>query len=76
MGEVAERRLVDLLVDAASQSLLRSAHDLGDGGLAVALAEACIGGPYADAPRGAMVDLAVANITAFVAGKPLLTLVK
>jgi phosphoribosylformylglycinamidine synthase len=53
----AERRLVDLLVDGARRSLWRSAHDLADGGLAVALAEAAIGAPYASAPRGVTVDL-------------------
>jgi len=35
----AERRLIDLLVDAAGDSLLSSAHDLSDGGLAVAICE-------------------------------------
>jgi len=53
----AERRLVDFLVAAAGRSLLRSAHDLSDGGLSVALAESCIGGPYAEAPRGGAFDL-------------------
>jgi phosphoribosylformylglycinamidine synthase len=38
-----ERRLLDALVQAVGQRLLRSAHDVGDGGLAVALAEACFG---------------------------------
>src|SRR3989441_889410 len=53
----AERRLVDLLVAAAEASLLASAHDLSEGGLGVSLAEACIGGPYAEAPFGARIDL-------------------
>ncbi|MDR5709207.1 MAG: phosphoribosylformylglycinamidine synthase subunit PurL [Armatimonadota bacterium] len=35
-------RLVGLLVRAAEEGLVRSAHDLSDGGLGVALAEACI----------------------------------
>ena len=35
----AERRLYDLVLEAAAASLLRSAHDCSDGGLAVALAE-------------------------------------
>lgn len=35
-------RLIHLLVRAAEEGLVRSAHDLSDGGLAVALAEACI----------------------------------
>jgi len=35
----AERRLVDLLVRLAEEGRIRSAHDVSDGGLAVALAE-------------------------------------
>ena len=38
----AEARLQGLLVEAAASGLLRSAHDLSDGGLAVALAESAI----------------------------------
>jgi phosphoribosylformylglycinamidine synthase len=53
----AERRLQEFLVAAAAARLLRSAHDLSDGGLAGALAECCIGGPYADRTHGAAVDL-------------------
>jgi phosphoribosylformylglycinamidine synthase len=53
----AERRLVDLLVEYAARGLVASAHDLSDGGLGVALAEACIGGPYAAQRFGAEVDL-------------------
>ncbi|HEX6845246.1 MAG TPA: AIR synthase-related protein, partial [Actinomycetota bacterium] len=41
-----ERALVDLLVGAAGETLLGSAHDCGDGGLAVALAECAIGGGH------------------------------
>jgi phosphoribosylformylglycinamidine synthase len=37
----AERRLQGLLVDLASERLVRSAHDCSDGGIAVALAESC-----------------------------------
>jgi phosphoribosylformylglycinamidine synthase subunit PurL len=40
----AERRLACLLVAAAADGLLASAHDLSDGGLAVALAESCLRG--------------------------------
>ncbi|MBF6599884.1 MAG: phosphoribosylformylglycinamidine synthase subunit PurL [Dehalococcoidia bacterium] len=40
---VAER-LQRLLLAAASEGLLRSAHDVSTGGLAVALAECCLGG--------------------------------
>jgi phosphoribosylformylglycinamidine synthase subunit PurL len=49
-----ERALVDLMVDAARRRLLRSAHDVSDGGLAVAIAEAAMTG---DAPLGFSVDL-------------------
>ncbi|HSR41799.1 MAG TPA: phosphoribosylformylglycinamidine synthase subunit PurL, partial [Longimicrobiales bacterium] len=35
--------LVELLLEAASEGLLRAAHDLSEGGLAVALAELCVG---------------------------------
>jgi phosphoribosylformylglycinamidine synthase len=40
----AERDLAALLVAAAGASLLLAAHDLADGGLAVALAECCLAG--------------------------------
>jgi phosphoribosylformylglycinamidine synthase len=53
----AEHRLQRLLVDGAARGLLRSAHDCSEGGLAVAAAEAAIGGPHADAPFGATLDL-------------------
>ncbi len=53
----AERGLQELLVVAAGRRLLRSAHDLSDGGLAVALAECCIGGPWATTSFGAEVEL-------------------
>ena len=39
-----ERHLVRLLVDAARQDVVASAHDCSEGGLAVALAEAAISG--------------------------------
>ena len=41
-------------IDAIEQGLLQSAHDVSDGGMAVALAECCIGGP--DKPLGARVE--------------------
>jgi phosphoribosylformylglycinamidine synthase len=53
-----ELRLQQLLVAAAGRGLLRSAHDCSDGGLAVALAEACVGAPYAAEALGAQVRLA------------------
>ena len=37
-----EKRLADVLVAAAGEELLSSAHDLSDGGLAQALAESCL----------------------------------
>jgi phosphoribosylformylglycinamidine synthase subunit PurL len=40
----AERRLAGLLAAAAAARLLSAAHDLSDGGLAVALAESCLRG--------------------------------
>jgi phosphoribosylformylglycinamidine synthase len=38
-----EKRLIDLLLDLNDRRLLRSAHDVSDGGLAVCLAESCFG---------------------------------
>ena len=38
----AERALADVLTGAAADGLLEAAHDLSDGGLAVALAECCL----------------------------------
>ncbi len=39
-----EKRLYAFMAEAASEKLLDSAHDLSDGGLAVALAECCLAG--------------------------------
>ena len=52
-----EKSLQSLLHWVAGRSLARSCHDVSDGGLAVALAEACIGTPYQAFPIGAIVDL-------------------
>jgi phosphoribosylformylglycinamidine synthase len=52
-----ELRLQRFLVAGAQARLLRSAHDLSDGGLAVAMAECCMGGPYADQTLGAELNL-------------------
>jgi phosphoribosylformylglycinamidine synthase subunit PurL len=41
---LAERRLADVLVAAAHDGLVDSAHDLADGGLAQALVESCLHG--------------------------------
>ncbi len=57
----AEAAVQQLTVRAVQAGLVRSAHDVSDGGLAVALAECCIGGRDAlgagASPRGATVDL-------------------
>jgi phosphoribosylformylglycinamidine synthase II len=45
----AEKRLVDLLVGLAKDGLLASAHDVSDGGLAVALAECAMQGGVGEA---------------------------
>jgi phosphoribosylformylglycinamidine synthase len=37
----AEKRLIDCLVDLASERAISSAHDVSDGGIAVTLAESC-----------------------------------
>jgi phosphoribosylformylglycinamidine synthase subunit PurL len=50
-----ERRLADLLVEAIAAGAIASAHDVSDGGLAVALAECCFTGPTR---VGARVELA------------------
>ncbi|HXA55840.1 MAG TPA: phosphoribosylformylglycinamidine synthase subunit PurL [Candidatus Acidoferrum sp.] len=39
----AEKNLIDALVELAAEKVIRSAHDLSDGGLAVTLAECCFG---------------------------------
>ncbi len=51
----AERRVIDALLEAIRAGAVRSAHDVSDGGLAVALAECCIGNR--DDPLSATVDL-------------------
>ncbi|BCG57282.1 phosphoribosylformylglycinamidine synthase subunit PurL [Paenibacillus sp. URB8-2] len=48
-----ERKLLDAVLGAIRSGLVRSAHDLSEGGLAVALAESCISGRI-----GANVELA------------------
>jgi phosphoribosylformylglycinamidine synthase subunit PurL len=40
----AERNLAELIAQASAEGLLASAHDLSDGGLAIALAESCLRG--------------------------------
>jgi phosphoribosylformylglycinamidine synthase len=50
-----EKALIDTLVEAIGRGFVRSAHDCADGGLAVALAEACM--MVREAMLGADVDL-------------------
>jgi phosphoribosylformylglycinamidine synthase len=52
---VAERRLYEAVLEAVEEGLLRSAHDVSDGGLAVALAECCFG--WEEPGLGARLDL-------------------
>jgi phosphoribosylformylglycinamidine synthase len=52
----AELQLQRFLAAAAERRLLRSAHDCSEGGLAVALAEAVMGGPYVVGTLGASLD--------------------
>lgn len=49
----AEKKLLGAVLEAIQSGLVRSAHDLSEGGLAVALAESCISGGI-----GAKVDVA------------------
>ena len=53
----AELALQRFLVAAARAGLLHSAHDCSEGGLAVTIAEAAIGGPWSETGFGAMVNL-------------------
>ncbi len=41
-----ERKTQNFILDVIRQGLVSSAHDIGDGGMAVALAESCIMGEY------------------------------
>ncbi len=50
-----EQAVQNCCVKAIEQGILRSAHDISDGGLAVALAECCIGGP--EKPLGVRVEM-------------------
>jgi phosphoribosylformylglycinamidine synthase len=53
----AELKLQRFLLAASSERLLRSAHDMSEGGMGVTLAECAIGGPYAQGGLGAVVNL-------------------
>ncbi len=58
-----ERNLQGFLAAASRERLLHSAHDCSEGGLAVALAECCIGPPYVERPLGAWIELTRARGT-------------
>jgi len=49
-----EQGVQSCCLEAIENGILRSAHDISDGGLGVALAECCVGGP--DKPLGARID--------------------
>jgi phosphoribosylformylglycinamidine synthase len=50
-----EQAIHTCCIDAIDRGILRSAHDIADGGLAVSLAECCISGP--DKPLGARIEM-------------------
>ena len=50
-----EKRLHEVLIEAAGAGILKSAHDCSEGGIAVALAESCIGDGIH--PIGAEIDI-------------------
>ncbi|HJX11335.1 MAG TPA: AIR synthase related protein, partial [Candidatus Binatia bacterium] len=49
-----EQAVQNCCLEAIDHGILRSAHDISDGGLAVTLAECCIGGP--DKPMGVRIE--------------------
>jgi len=53
----AEVKLQKLVLELARAHVLQSAHDVSDGGLAVALAECCVTAPTASEDVGARIDL-------------------
>jgi len=78
----AERALAEVLVAAAADGLLTAAHDVSDGGLAVALAECCLAGRvgcqvslpgdpfpvlFSESPARAVAEVAPAAEAAFAA---------
>jgi phosphoribosylformylglycinamidine synthase II len=50
-----EQAVQNCCLEAIESGILRSAHDVSDGGLAVALAECCVSGP--DKPLGARIEM-------------------
>jgi phosphoribosylformylglycinamidine (FGAM) synthase-like enzyme len=57
-----ERKVIDALLEAIRAEVVSSAHDCSDGGLAVALAECCIGNPEHE--NGAEIDLSNYSVLA------------
>jgi len=61
VDSAALRSRMDLLLGAMSKGLVRSCHDCSDGGLAIALAEMCLGGDLGfEGDLGALGDLPTA----------------
>ncbi len=50
-----EQAVQSCCIAAIEKGILRSAHDISDGGIAIALAECCIGGP--DKPLGVRIEM-------------------
>lgn len=51
-----ERRLDELVLHLIRNGIIRSAHDISDGGIAVTLAECCIGGSRIGQGLGARIE--------------------
>jgi phosphoribosylformylglycinamidine synthase subunit PurL len=60
---VAEKRLIDCMVELASSRAIVSAHDISDGGLAVTLAESCFAAQTQAQPHALSADIDVAPST-------------
>jgi len=67
----AEKRLQECLVALAAEGAVQSAHDISDGGLAVALAESCfasesslVGAPHAAPHLGALITIENSSLPA------------
>jgi phosphoribosylformylglycinamidine synthase II len=66
----AEKRLAECLHALAMESVIRSAHDLGDGGFAVALAESCFTSFDSDTCSGADAEPGLGAHAAFEGHEP------
>ena len=65
-----ERRLAELLRAAVAAGLIESAHDVADGGLAVALAECAIAGRDADRRGGGALAIGSGRTRCSSANRP------